>query len=61
MRDDSDGVPAAVRREIDQAFVAASKDPSLIRSLNQKLHHYGLFDEYQDRFFSLIKSTGFRE
>ncbi len=61
MFQDSDGVPSAMRREIDQMFVAASKDPSLIGSLNQKLHHYGLFEEYQDRFFSLIKSTGYRE
>ncbi len=59
MFQDADGVPAAVRREIDQAFLAASRNPALISSLNQKLHRYGLFDEYQDRFFSLIKSTGY--
>lgn len=58
---DSDGVPAAVRREIDQAFLDASRNPSLITALNQKLHYYGLFDEYQDRFFSLLKSTGYKE
>ena len=52
------GVPRHVRNSIDDAFKAANKDSSLITSLNTKLQGLGLFDEYEDRFFSLVKSTG---
>ncbi len=52
------GVPRGVRRDIDEAFKAASKDPSKIKPLGTKLHQMGLFEEYQDRFFALLKSGG---
>jgi hypothetical protein len=54
--DDSNGVPVGVRQEIDAAFLAASRDETRVNELGQKLQQCGLFDEYQDRFFSLIKS-----
>jgi len=57
MFDDSGGVPSGVRKEIEAAFLAASKNPSFITSLGKKLQDYGLFDEYQDRFFALIKAS----
>lgn len=57
MFDSSGGVPRGVRREIENAFFAASKDPSLIPGLGKRLQTYGLFEEYQDRFFSLVKSS----
>jgi hypothetical protein len=47
---------AQLRSRIEAAFLAASKNPSLINSLGKMLHRSGLFEEYQDRFFSLIKS-----
>ncbi len=50
------GVPRGVRLSIDNAFKAASKDPSLIDALGLRLQTIGLFDEYEDRFFSLVKS-----
>lgn len=50
-----DGLPVAVREEIDKAFAAAEKDASLIKSLGQHLKQRGLFDYYQDRFFALFK------
>ncbi len=52
------GVPRGIRRDIDEAFKAASKDPSKIKSLGTKLHSMGLFEEYQDRFFALLRSGG---
>ena len=52
------GVPRGVRNSIEDAFKAANNDPSLIGDLNAKLQGLGLFDEYEDRFFSLIKSKG---
>ena len=50
------GVPRAVRREIEAAFLAASKNPGLIKNLGRQLQQYGLFEEYQDRFFALVKA-----
>lgn len=57
MFDDAGGVPKGVRKEIEVAFLAASKNHSLITSLGKKLQDYGLFEEYQDRFFALIKAS----
>jgi len=56
MFDEIGGIPKAVRKEIEAAFLAASRNPSLINRLGKKLQDYGLFEEYQDRFFSLVKS-----
>lgn len=55
--DMSGGVPKSVRNEIETVFLAASKNPLLINSLGKKLQDYGLFEEYQDRFFSLVKAS----
>lgn len=52
-----DGVSRAMRNEVDEAFLAASRDPSLIKPLAAKLRSVGLFEEYQDRFFSLVKAA----
>ena len=54
--DDAGGVPRAVRNNIEEAFIAASRDPSLTTGLGQQLQKYGLFEEYQDRFFSLVRA-----
>lgn len=56
MFENADGVPGALRRNIEAAFLAASKNPALINSLGQKLQSCGLFEEYQDRFFALVKA-----
>lgn len=50
------GVPRGIRNDIDDAFKAANRDPSQINALGAKLHALGLFNEYEDRFFSLVKS-----
>ena len=48
------GVPMAVRQEINGDFAAAD---TLAKAddLGRKLRDYGLFDEYEDRFFELYK------
>jgi hypothetical protein len=51
------GVPRGVRQEIEAAFLAASRNPSLINTLGSKLQNCGLFEEYQDRFFSLVRTS----
>jgi len=56
MFDDIGGKPRAVRDEIDDAFRAANENPSLINRLAAKLQRYNLFEEYEDRFFSLVRS-----
>lgn len=42
------------RREVENFFRKAEADPSLIKSLAALLHRTQLFDEFQDRFFSLV-------
>ena len=50
------GIPKGMRSEIEKGFLEASRDPSKITMLGHKLQQYGLFEEYQDRFFSLVRS-----
>lgn len=54
--DNVNGVPRAVREELEALFLQASRDPSLIKPLGNKLRRYGLFDEYEDRFFALVRA-----
>jgi len=51
------GAPRVVHNEIEAAFLAASRNSSLINVLGNKLRQYGLFEQYQDRFFSLVKAS----
>lgn len=53
-----DGIPAGLRDEIEKGFQAASKDATLIKPLGKLLQDHGLFERYQDRFFSLIQGRG---
>ena len=48
-------IPKFVRDEIDDLFRAGLKDRSRINELGSKLQSYGLFEQYQDRFFSLVR------
>ena len=43
------------RTEIEQDFRAAMRNRHLIQDLGRKLQKYGLFEEYEDRFFALVK------
>lgn len=56
MFDESGGVPRGVRTEIERAFLDASRDPRQIAALGKRLQGCGLFEEYQDRFFALVKN-----
>ena len=51
-----EGIPRGVREEIENAFAAATADRSLVKSLGALLQKHGVFDQYQDRFFALVKS-----
>lgn len=54
--DDEGGLPRGVRDELDSDFRHASRDTRLIKPLGAKLQQYGVFEEYQDRFFALVKT-----
>jgi hypothetical protein len=53
--DDVNGVPRAVREELEGLFLQASRHPELIKALGDKLRKYDLFEEYEDRFFALVR------
>ncbi len=53
-----DGVPQAVRDEIEKAFESATRDPALIKPLGKLLQDHGVFELYQDRFFNLVQGRG---
>ena len=53
-----DGIPVGLRDEIEKGFQAAAKDAKLIKSLGKLLQDHGLFEHYQDRFFSLVQGRG---
>jgi hypothetical protein len=57
MFDREDGVLRGVREQIEAAFLAASRNPHLIKALGRRLQRQGLFEQYQDRFFALVRSS----
>ena len=52
---DTAGVPKDTRDHIEELFERARHDLSLAPELATELRHWGLFYEYQDRFFSLFR------
>ena len=49
--------PKAAYQEIEDDFLAASRDPSRIDYLHKKLKAAGVFEKYEDRFFALVKAS----
>jgi hypothetical protein len=49
------GVPVGVRQTIEDMFQQAWRGEIKSYELEQELNRWGVFDEYQDRFFSLVK------
>jgi len=45
-----------VRRHIEKLFVQAAQDKTHIKELGEALRSAGLFGEYEDRFFGLVKT-----
>jgi hypothetical protein len=50
-----EGIPAGVREEIEAAFAAAAADPRRTRELGALLQRHHLFEQFQDRFFALVR------
>jgi len=53
----SNQVPNAVRIEIESDFRAAAGSRDRARALGEKLRSYGLFEEYEDRFYDLFRES----
>ena len=47
--------PQGQRHAVEAAFRAAAHDPSRIQALGSLLEETGLFSEFQDRFFALVR------
>jgi hypothetical protein len=47
-----------LNQRIEQAFLDASRDPSLINDLADMLKENGLWIQNEDRFFALVKASG---
>lgn len=45
------------REEIEHDFQSAAVDRRLIQDLGRKLQKYGLFEQYEDRFFALVRKS----
>jgi hypothetical protein len=49
------GVPVGVRQSIEEMFQQAYQGEIKTYELEQELNRWGVFEEYQDRFFALVK------
>jgi len=52
---DTGGIPVDARVRIDELFRKVSKGESEPRELKDELDRWGLFEEYEDRFFTIFK------
>ena len=55
---DAGGVPVDARVRIEELFKKVSRGEMEPRELKDELDRWGLFEEYQDRFFALFKKGG---
>ncbi|MBN1692430.1 MAG: hypothetical protein JW845_02625 [Dehalococcoidales bacterium] len=51
------GIPVGVRQTIEEMFKQALRGEIRTYELEQELNRWGVFEEYQDRFFSLVKGN----
>ena len=52
---DASGVPEGARNYIEELFEKASRNLSHAPELVVELNRWGLFSEYQDRFYALFR------
>ena len=55
LNSDADGTPLDARIRIDELFQKVAKGESEPGELKEELERWGLFEEYQDRFFSIFQ------
>lgn len=56
-RAEMENVAPEVRGEVEDAFRKAEADPRLVRELGAFLRRKGVFEQYQDRFFNLLRRS----
>ena len=49
------GVPVGARQRIEEMFQQVTRGEIKAHELERELHQWGIFEEYQDRFFALVK------
>jgi hypothetical protein len=49
------GVPEGVRRQVEEMFRQVRDGDLRLRELERELNRWGLFEEYEDRFFALVR------
>ncbi len=49
------GVPVGARQRIEEMFQRVANGEIKAHELEQELHHWNVFEEYQDRFFALVR------
>jgi hypothetical protein len=52
---DSSGIPVDAKLGIEELFRRVARGESNPYELERELNHWGVFEEYQDRFFSLVR------
>ena len=52
---DASGIPVDARVRIDELFRRVARGESEPRQLKEELDRWGLFEEYEDRFFAIFK------
>ena len=55
---DAGGIPADARVKVEELFGRVARGESEPRELKEELDRWGLFEEYQDRFFTLFGKGG---
>lgn len=54
---DAAGIPADARAQIEELFGQVARGESRPGKLRDELEHWGLFEEYQDRFLDIFKKS----
>jgi hypothetical protein len=49
------GIPVGARQRIEELFGQVARGEGTAYELEQELNRWGVFEEYQDRFFSLVR------
>ncbi len=49
------GIPVGARQRIEELFEQVARGECQNYELERELHHWGVFEEYQDRFFSIVR------
>ncbi len=55
---DASGLPAGARVRIEELFGQVTRGERSPHELEQELNRWGVFEEYQDRFFTLFRRRG---